>query len=118
MVFFDDTREAFETCVKYTGDREYCAKVVELLTEVQTRRVFDYGGRVRFRAFLPQHARRYAVVINKRGRVAAIFIGVIGAAAMLFYEIVGDEFKLKFVDWITTELKALKNPHPATFTQQ
>ncbi len=55
VVFFGefDPWESFVACVKYTSDREYCAKAVELLAEAQVRRVYEYGGRVRLRAVLP-----------------------------------------------------------------
>jgi hypothetical protein len=120
VVFFDefDAWESFASCVKYTGDKEYCAKAVELLVEVQTRRVYDYGSRVRLRAFLPQHVRRFAMATDKERRAAVIFIDVIGATAVLFYERNDSEFKLKFVDWITTELKTLRNPPRGQEVQQ
>jgi hypothetical protein len=119
VVFFDefDAWESFVSCVKYIGDREYCAKTVELLAEAQVRRVYDYGSRVRLRATILSHVRRLATATDKERRAVVIFIDAIGATAVLFYERSGSEFKLKFVDWITAELKALKNPHPATFTQ-
>jgi hypothetical protein len=119
VVFFDDfdAWELFVSCVKYTGDREYCAKAVELLAEAQVRRVYDYGSRVRLRAVIRPHVKRFAVATDKERRAVVIFIDAIGAIAALFYERDGGDFKLKFVDWITTELKALKNPHPAAFAQ-
>jgi len=120
VVFFDEFNawESFATCVKYTGDREYCKKAVELLAETQTRRVYEYSDKVRFFVFLPQHVRRTAMAVDKGGRAVVIFIDIGDATAVLFYERVGDDFRLRFVDWITTELKALKNPHPAAFTQR
>jgi hypothetical protein len=54
---------------------------------------------------------------DKGRRAVVIFLDVIGATAVLYYEKSDGEFRLKFVDWITTELKTLKNPHPAVFTQ-
>jgi len=118
VVFFDEFNawESFAACVKYTGDREYCRKAVELLVETQTRRVYEYGDKARFFVFLPQHVhvRRTAMAVDKGGRVAVIFIDIGDATAVLFYERVGDGFKLKFIDWITTELKALNNPHPSS----
>ena len=120
VVFFDefDAWESFVACVQYTNDREYCAKAVELLAEAQVRRVYDYGSGVRLRAVIKSHVRRLAMATDKGRRAVVIFIDAIGATAVLFYERSDGEFKLKFVDWITTELKALKNPHPATFKQQ
>lgn len=119
VVFFDefDAWESFVSCVQYVGDREYCAKAVELLADVATRRMYTYGGRVRFHVILPQHIRRLAMATDKGRRAVVIFLDVVGAVAVLYYEKSGDEFKLKFVDWITTELKTLKNPHPTSFTQ-
>ena len=32
---------------------------------------------------------------------------------MLLYERHGDDFRLKTIDWITPETKAMKNPHPS-----
>jgi len=120
VVFFDefDAWESFVACVQYTNDKEYCAKAVELLAETQVQRVYDYGRRARLRAVILSHIRRLAMATDKGRRAVVIFIDAIGATAVLFYERSDGEFKLKFVDWITTELKALKNPHPATFTQQ
>jgi len=110
-----DPWESFVACVFYTGDKEYCAKAVELLAEASTRRIYTYGGKVRFYAILPQHIRRLAMATDKERRAVVIFLDAIGATAVLYYEKSGGEFKLKFVDWITAELKALKNPHPLTF---
>ena len=120
VVFFDEFNawESFAACVKHIGDREYCKKAVELLAETQTRRVYEYGDKVRFHVLLPQHVRRTAMAVDKGGRAVVIFLDVGDATAVLFYERVGDDFRLRFVDWITTELKALKNPHPAAFTQR
>jgi hypothetical protein len=119
VVVFDefDLWESFTACVKYTGDSEYCAKAVELLAETQVRREFDYGAKVRFRVNIQSHIRRLAMATDKSRRAVVIFLDVIGATAVLFYERQNGDFKLKFVDWITTEIKALKNPHPAGFTQ-
>jgi hypothetical protein len=33
----------------------------------------------------------------------------------LFYERCGDGFCLKTVDWITPEIRAMRNPHPSAF---
>jgi len=117
VAFFDgfDPWESFVACVRYTGDREYCMKAVELLDEATTRQMYAYGNKVRFYVILPQHVRRLAMATDKERRAVVIFLDVIGATAVLYYERSGDEFKLKFVDWITTELKSLKNPHPLTF---
>ena len=119
VVFFDefDAWESFVACVQYTNDKEYCAKAVELLAETQLRRVYDYGRKVQLRAVILSHVRRFAMATDKERRAVVIFIDAVGATAVLFYERVGDSFKLKFVDWITTESKALKNTHPAVFTQ-
>ncbi len=119
VAFFDefDPWETFATCVEHTGDREYCARAVELLAEAEVRREYEYGGRVRLRAVLPTHIRRLAMATDKERRVVVIFLNVINTTAVLFYERSGGDFRLKFVDWITTELKALKNPHPQIFTQ-
>jgi len=121
VVFFDrfNAWESFATCVQYTNDKEYCAKAVELLAEAEVRRTYTYGGgRVRFHLLLPQHVRRTAMAVDKGRRAVVIFLDVGDATAVLFYERAGDDFRLRFVDWITTELKALKNPHPAAFTQR
>ena len=118
IVFFDefDMLRSFATCMEYLSDREYCAKAVELLAEAQVRRVYDYGSKVRLRAVIKPHVRRFAMATDKERRAVVIFIDVIGATAVLFYERNDGEFKLKFVDWITTELKTLQNLHPAAFT--
>ncbi len=118
VVFFDefDAWGSFMLCLQYVGDKDYCKKAVELLAEAQTRRVFTYGGRMRFHAVLP-YIRRSAMATDKERRAVVIFLDIIGTTAVLFYERSGGDFRLKFVDWITTELKALKNPHPQIFTQ-
>jgi hypothetical protein len=119
IVFFDefDAWESFVACIKHVGDREYCAKAVELLAETQVRRAYDYGRRVRLRAVILSHVRRLAMATDKERRAVVIFIDAIGATAVLFYEKDGGKFKLKFVDWITAELKTLRNPHPTAFTK-
>ncbi len=119
VLFFDefDAWESFMSCLQYVGDKDYCKKAVELLAEAQTRRVFTYGGKVRFHVVLPSYIQRFAMATDKERRAVVIFLDVIGATAVLFYERSGGDFRLKFVDWITTELKALRNPHPQIFTQ-
>jgi hypothetical protein len=120
VVFFDefDPWESLTECIRYVGDKEYCAKAVVLLAEAEVRHVYEYGSRVRFRAVLPPHIRRLAMATDKERRAVVIFLDAIGATAVLFYERQNGDFRLKFVDWITTELKALKNPHPTGFTQR
>ena len=120
VAFFDEFNawESFAACVQYTNDREYCAKAVELLAEAEVRRTYTYGSdRVRFHVLLPPRIKRFAMATDRGRRAVVIFIDIGNATAVLFFERSDGEFKLKFVDWITTELKALKNPHPAAFTQ-
>ena len=118
VAFFDgfDPWESFVACVRYTSDKEYCTKAVELFAEVQAEREFQYGRKILLKAVLPAHVRRFAMAIDKGRRYVVIFIDAVASTAALFYERdSGGGFQLKFVDWITAELKALKNPHPLTF---
>jgi hypothetical protein len=122
IVVFDefDAWGSFTTCVGYTGDREYCRKAFELLAETQATEEFVYGNRSRFRLILPMYVRRhYAMAIDKSRRAVIVFVSFGKGVVALFYEKTGDshDFQLKFADWITTETKALKNPHPTSFTQ-
>lgn len=115
IVFFDvfDPWESYQSCVQYIGSKDYCKKAVELLIEVQERRLFTYGDKVRFHVILPSHIdiRRFAIATDKNQRAVVIFLDLNASTVVLFYE----NFQLKFVDWITTETKALKNPHPTSF---
>jgi hypothetical protein len=112
-----DPWELFKSCVEHTGDKGYCRKAVNLLVETQARQVYTYGDRVRFHAVLPTHMiRRFAIAFDRSRRAAVVFLDIGCCSVALYYERVGDDFRLKFVDWITTELKALKNPPPHGFT--
>ena len=118
--FFDyfDMGALYKSCVAHTGDKEYCGRVVDLLAESAVRREFVYGHKVQLRAVLPSYGyRQFAVVTDKERRAAVIFMRSETHVVVLFYEKSDGEFRLKFVDWITTELKSLKNPHPTAFTQ-
>ena len=116
VVFFDrfDPWASYQSCVEYVNDKEYCKKAVALLAEAQVRLQYDYGGKVRLRAVLPHAKHNYAMATDKGRRFIVIFIDGGAYTAVLLYERRGGDFALKTVDWITTELKALKNPHPAT----
>jgi hypothetical protein len=113
-----DAWGSFKECVEYAGgDKQYCRKAVELLAEAQAREEFVYGNKPRFRIILPMHMRRrYAMATDKNRRAVVIFIDAGASLLVLFYEDNNGEFKLKFSDWITPEVEALKNPHPTSFT--
>jgi hypothetical protein len=132
VVVFDgfDAWEFYQQCVARMGDREYCKKMAKLLIEVETERSYVYGEKVRLRAVLPQHIKHFAVTTDKERRYVMIFldfaIRVPGGeprpaaaggryVAMLLYERRGDGFRLKTIDWMTPETRAMKNPHPSTF---
>jgi hypothetical protein len=113
-----DAWRSFTSCVEYLKDREYCKKAVELLAEVYAKREYTYGDKVRFHAILPHSQRRLAMALDKERRAVVIFVDFGVSTAVLFYERHSGGFHLKFVDWITTETKALKNPHPTGFTSR
>ncbi len=120
VVFFDelDVGATYRQCVAHVGDKDYCAKVVEVLGEVAVRREFVYGGKVRFKTVLQGGWRHLAVSLDGRRRAVVAFLDLGISTAALFYERSGDGFRLKFVDWITPETRALLNPHPAKFFRE
>jgi hypothetical protein len=117
VVFFDrfDVEVTYKQCITHVGDRKYCAETVELLGEVVARREFVYGGKVRFRAVLPDRWQLFVAAFDRERRALVVFIGVGTSLAALYYERSGDGFRLKYVDWIVPELRATLNPHPAQF---
>ncbi len=120
VVFFDefDVGATYRQCIVYTGDKDYCAKVVETMGEVAVRREFVYGEKVRFKAVLQGNWRRLAVALDSQRRAVVAFLDLGASIASLFYEKSGDDFRLKFVDWITKEFRAMQNPHPAKFFRE
>jgi len=117
IVFFDrfDPWASYQSCMQYVNDHEYCMTAVKLLAETRAARRFDYGDRVRFHVLLPDRRHNYVLAADEERRYIVIFIDGGPYTAVLVYERRGGGFALKTVDWIISELKALHNPHPASF---
>jgi hypothetical protein len=112
-----DPYESFAACVKHVNDGEYCKKAVELMAEAQVGREYTYGGRARLHAAIPPYViyRRLAMAADKERRAVVLFLDGRTFTLVLLYERRNGDFELKFADWITSEIKALMNPHSSAF---
>jgi hypothetical protein len=128
-----DAWEFYQLCVKRVEDRTYCKEVAKLVLDVQAERPYAYG---RFHAVLPNY-KRIAVYVDGERRSVVVYLDVVIRAELdvpkggqppdavggryvvaLLYEKHDDGFRLKLVDWITPEVRAMKNPHPSAFFRQ
>jgi hypothetical protein len=124
-----DAWEFYQLCVERIGDRAYCKEVAKLVLDVQAGRPYAYG---RFHVVLPNY-RRIAVAVDGERRSVVVYLDVVirveldvpegeqqpdvvggRYVVVLIYEKHGS-FRLKSVDWITPEVRAMKNPHPSAF---
>jgi hypothetical protein len=128
-----DAWEFYQLCVERVGDREYCKEVAKLVLEVQAGQSYTYGEKAQFHVVLPDY-KRLAVAVDGERRFVVIYLDIAVHAKLdapkprlnvannsrvvaLIYERHGDGFRLKSVDWITPEIRAMRNPHPF-FKQQ
>jgi hypothetical protein len=138
VVVFDefDAWEFYQQCIKYVEDREYCKEAAKLALAVQPGQSCAYGKKAQLHVVLPDY-RRLAVAIDKERRFVVIYLDVVIRVELdapeggqrpnavggryvieLLYEKHSDGFRLKLVDWITPEVRAMRNPHPSAFFRQ
>jgi hypothetical protein len=108
-----DIETAYKFCMSSLGDRGYCAKVVELLREVEVRRVFTWGNKPRFSLSLPpvEHAvavafdrdRNYIFIFLKRTHLRYMYV------VALIYKRDGNDFVLSQTGVDNLEVRALLN---------
>jgi len=107
-----DVEFAYKFCLSHLGDRGYCAKVVELLRDVEIMRVFTWGGKPRFQLVLPQVEHTVAVAFDRDRNYIFIFLRHATYVAILVYKRDGDGFVLSHAGVDALEVKALINGPP------
>jgi len=116
---FDDTdiETAYKFCLSHFGDRGYCVKVVELLREVEIRRVFTWGNRPRFHLSLPPAGHTAATVFDPNRNYILIFLKPTFPrhryVVVLNYKRDGGDFVLSHAVVYDLEVKALLNGPPS-----
>jgi hypothetical protein len=126
-----DAWEFFQMCTERTaGDRAYCKEVAKLVLELHAGRRLTYGERARLHVVLPDY-KRVAVAISRERRSAVVFLHIAVHAVRsvpkggprprdvrvlaLFYERCSGGFRLRTVEWITPETRAMMDIHPSAF---
>ncbi len=131
VVVFDefDAWEFYQLCIRHVEDREYCKEAAKLILEVQTGQPYAYGKKAQ--VVLPNY-KRLAATIDRERRFVVIFLDIAvrpkpvpegrprlavndSRVVALIYERHGNGFRLKTVDWMTPEIRAMEDLHPSAF---
>jgi len=111
MARLSEVEKTFSECME-VADRNYCAKLVDLLISLAKTGEIRYAGRVSHVVRLPKDVDHSAVVniystydllVSLIGNNYTVHIG---------YRWDGDKFELENVEIVTTEIALMLNPPP------